>query len=625
MMDNLRAAANNVVLKIILALIIGSFVLTGVGSYLVSGSGDYAAKVNGQEISRAQLEQSVQNERSRQQEMLGENFSALAGNDGYMKQMRNQVLSQLIDEVLLDQYAHKLGLSISDEQVKQAIFAVPAFQTNNRFDNEKYLAQVRRLGLTADAYAQLLRKQLITQQLIHGLGNTDFLLPKEIDNLISMAAQDRTIRTATINIADRAKTQTVTDEEIQNFYNQNKSRYLAPEQFKVSYIMLDAAAIMDKTTVDDAAVTQYYDQHKSDFSQPERKRYSVIQVKSESDANAVLDKLKKGADFATLAKKESTDVISRLKGGDLGWMDADSTVDELKQANLTKKGQLSGVIKSSVGYLIVRLDDIQPQRIKPLNDVRDEVVAKVKREKALDAYYALQQKVSDAATNDNESLASAEQVSGTKAISTGWFTRDKPPAALNFQPVTQAIFGGSLLGENGAPGNNSDVITVDGDRAFVLRITDHKAETTQPLDQVHDLVVQTLKRQKAEQQARVEAEKILVDLKQGKDDSLKAASLSFSEPRTMSSVAQNDVMAESVFSLPHPQKDKPSYGIAQDQAGNIVLVALDSVKPHTLEEQQKTQFVSQLEQGAVGTLFDSLISSLRSKATIKLGRVVQEQ
>ena len=82
MMDNLRAAANNVVLKIILALIILSFILTGVGNYLIGGSGDYAAKVNGQVIERAQLEQAFQSERSRMQQQLGHQFSALAGKGG---------------------------------------------------------------------------------------------------------------------------------------------------------------------------------------------------------------------------------------------------------------------------------------------------------------------------------------------------------------------------------------------------------------------------------------------------------------------------------------------------------------------------------------------------------------
>ncbi len=625
MMDNLRAAANNVVLKIILGLIVASFVLTGVGDYLIGGSKDYAAKVNGQEIGRAQFEQAVQNERSRMQEQLGENFSVLAGNDGYMQQMRQQVLSQLIDEALIDQYARKLGLSISDAQIKQAIFAVPAFQTNNQFDNEKYLDQVRRLGLTPDRYAELLRKQLITQQLIQGLGATQFSLPKEIDSLVAQAAQDRVVRTATIDVAAIAKTLNVTDEEIKGYYDSNKGRFIDPEAFKVSYLLLDAARVMDSVKITDADIAAFYEKNKQEFTQPERKRFSVIQLKTEADARAVLDELKNGANFAALAKEKSQDVVSRRNGGDMGWMDANATVDELQQAKLTEKGQLSEPVKSSVGYLIVRLDDIQAAQVKPLSAVRDDIAVRAKREKALDEFFALQRKVSEAASNDNESLASAEEAAGQKATETAWFSHDQVPAELNFPQVTQAIFGGTLLGDGGAPGSNSDVISVDGDRAIVLRITDHRAETPRPLEQVRDEIVQVLKVQKAQQQANLQAEKILVDLKQGKEDSLKAANLSFGAPETLSSVSQGNVLAESVFALPVPQQDKVSYGVARDQAGNVVLVALDSVKPHTITDEQKAQFTSQVEQSAVTTLFDTLVSSLRTEATIKLGAAAQEQ
>ncbi|MGX8941520.1 peptidylprolyl isomerase [Symbiopectobacterium sp. Eva_TO] len=625
MMDNLRAAANNVVLKIILGLIVASFVLTGVGYYLIGGSKDYAAKVNGQEIGRAQFEQAVQNERSRMQEQLGENFSVLAGNDGYMQQMRQQVLSQLIDEALIDQYARKLGLNISDAQIKHAIFAVPAFQTNNQFDNEKYLDQVRRLGLTPDRYAELLRKQLVTQQLIQGLGATQFSLPKEIDSLVAQAAQDRVVRTATIDVAAIAKTLNVTDEEVKGYYDSNKGRFIDPEAFKVSYLLLDAARVMNSVKITDADIAAFYEKNKQEFTQPERKRFSVIQLKTEADARTVLDELKNGADFAALAKEKSQDVVSRRNGGDLGWMDANATVDELKQANLTEKGQLSEPVKSSVGYLIVRLDDIQAAQVKPLSAVRDDIAVRAKREKALDEFFALQRKISEAASNDNESLASAEEVAGQKATETAWFSHDQVPAELNFPQVTQAIFGGTLLGDNGALGSNSDVIGVDGDRAIVLRITDHRAETPRPLDQVRDEIVQVLKVQKAQQQANLQAEKILVDLKQGKDDSLKAANLSFGAPETLSSVSQGNVLAESVFALPVPQQDKVSYGVTRDQAGNVVLVALDGVKPHAITDEQKAQFTSQVEQSAVTTLFDTLVSSLRTEATIKLGATAQEQ
>lgn len=127
----------------------------------------------------------------------------------------------------------------------------------------------------------------------------------------------------------------------------------------------------------------------------------------------------------------------------MGWLEPETTADELKQANLTEKGQLSDVVKSSVGYLIVRLNDIKPAQVKPLSEVHDALAKQVKQEKAVDAYYALQQKVSEAATSDNESLASAEDAAGAKAKQTGWFTRNAVPTEVNFKPVVQAIFEGA--------------------------------------------------------------------------------------------------------------------------------------------------------------------------------------
>ncbi|BAE73950.1 Peptidyl-prolyl cis-trans isomerase D [Sodalis glossinidius str. 'morsitans'] len=617
MMDNLRAAANHVVLKIILGLIAFSFVLTGVGNYLIGGDGDYAAKVNGQQISRSQLEQAVQNERNRQQEAMGEQFSQLAANEGYMRQ---QVLSQLIDETLLDQYADKLGLAISDDQIKQAIFAILAFRTEDKFDNAKFRSLIGNMGLSPDQYATLMRKQLLTQQLIQGIGGTGFLLPAETDRLLEVAVQTREARLAMFAIAALAAKQTASDDEIQASYNAYKNQYLSPEAFKVSYIPMDAETMQTKTTVDEQEIQAWYDQHHDQFTVPGRKRYSIIQSKSENDANDWLKQLQQGADFASLAKAHSTDVVSAKNGGDIGWMSDSDTLDELKQANLSQKGQLSGVIKSSVGFLIIRLDDMQPAQVSPLSAVHDEVAAKVKQEKAIDAYYALQQKVSDAASNDNETLASAETAAGIKAQQTDWFSHDDVPAALNYDAVKQVLFQGSLLG------SNSDVITVDGNRSFVIRIAEHRPERVQPLEDVRARVEQEVKRQKALEQARVDAEKALVALKQDKGtEALQAAGLSFSAPQQFDSANQGDPLAQTVFTLPQPPHGKSSYGMASNAQGDIVLIALDSVTPRTLEEQQRKQFVDQLNQGMTGVAFDALLENLRAEAKIKMGAAAQMQ
>ncbi|NIY48413.1 peptidylprolyl isomerase [Cedecea colo] len=623
MMDNLRAAANHVVLKIILGLIIVSFILTGVGNYLIGGSANYAAKVNDQEIGRGQFENAVASERNRQQQQLGEQFSALASSEGYMKQMRQQVLSRMIDEALMDQYAKHLGLGISDEQIKQAIFKEPAFQNNGKFDNARYKAIISNMGMTADQYAQALRNQLTTQQLISAVVGTDFMLTGETDELAALVAQERLVREATIDVNALAAKQDVSEQEITSSYEQNKNSYVAPEQFKVSYIKLDAASMPETAT--DADIQSYYDQHQDEFTQPQRNRYSVIQTKTEAEAKAVLEELNKGGDFAALAKEKSADIISARNGGDMGWLEPGTTPDELKNAGLKEKGQLSGVIKSSVGFLVVRLDDVQPAQTKPLAEVHDAIAAKVKQDKALDAYYALQQKVSDAASNDNESLAGAEQVAGVKAVETGWFGHDNLPAELNFKPVSDAIFNGGLVGENGAPGSNSDIITVDGDRAFVLRVSEHKAEAVKPLAEVREQVSAQVKHRKAEQQAKLQADKLLTELKQGKGDAaMQAAGLSFGAAKTLTRTGQ-DPVSQAAFTLPLPAKDKPGYGVANDMQGNVVLLALDEVKAGTMPAEQKKAMVQGITQNNAQIAFEALMTNLRKEAKIKTGDIVDQQ
>ncbi len=623
MMDSLRTAANSLVLKIIFGIIIVSFILTGVSGYLIGGSANYAAKVNDQEISRGQFENAFAGERNRMQQQLGDQFSELAANEGYMKNLRQQTLNRLIDEALLDQYAREIGLSISDDQVKKAIFSTPAFQNNGKFDNTRYNAIVNQMGMTPDQYAQALRNQLTTQQLINAVVGTDFMLKGEADELATLVSQQRVVREATFDVNALAAKQQASDEEVKSYYEQNKNNFTSPEQFRVSYIKLDAAAMQENAT--DAEIQTYYDQHQDQFTQPQRNRYSVIQTKTEADAKAALDELNKGTDFATVAKEKSTDIISAKNGGDMGWLEEGTTPDELKNAGLKEKGQLSGVIKSSVGFLVVRLDDITPATTKPLADVRDDIAAKVKQEKALDGFYALQQKVSDAASNDNESLAGAEQAAGAKAVTTGWFSHDNLPEELNFKPVADAIFGGGLVGENGTPGSNSDIITVDGDRAFVLRVSDHKPEAIKPLDEVKDQITALVKHNKAVQQAKLDAEKLLAELKAGKgDEALKTAGLSFGEAKTLSRTGQ-DPISQAAFGLSLPAKDKPSFGIANDMQGNVVVLALYEVKAGTMPEAQKKAMVQGITQNNAQITFEALMSNLRKDAKIKLGDIMTQQ
>jgi len=439
---------------------------------------------------------------------------------------------------------------------------------------------------------------------------------------VDLVAQKRDIQTATLDVNALAAKQTVNDDEINQYYQQHKSSFMAPEQFRVSYIKLDAASMQENAS--DADIQAWYDQHKADYTQPQRDRYSVIQTKTEADADAILAQLKGGADFAELAKTKSIDPISSRKGGDMGWLEPSTTPDELKNAGLKEKGQLSGVIKSSVGFLIARLDDIKPEQVKPLAEVRDEIADAVKQDKAQAEFYKLQQKVSEAASNDNESLAGAEQASGMKATETGWFSRDDEPKDLDFDAVKQAIFNGGLVGQNGAPGNNSDIINVDGDRAFVLRISAHKPEAVEPLDKVKAQITETIKHDKATQQAKAQADKLLAELKAGQPDVLKAAGLTLSASKTVDRNTQ-DPVAQAAFNLPEPADNKPSWGVGEDMQGNVVLIAVNKVTTGSLPQAQIDEMVKGVTQNNAQLTFEALLQNLRKAAKIKYGAAAQMQ
>jgi len=622
MMDNLRSASNHVVLKIILGIIIISFVLTGVSNYLIGGNHDYAAKINGETISRAQFENAYNNERARQQQQLGDQYAQLAGNEQFMQQLRQQALSQLVDQTLLQQYVHSLNLAVTDEQIKQAIFAVPQFQTNGHFDNALYNSVLSSVNYTPDSYAASLRKSLANQQLAQAIGNTDFVLSSEANRIADLVSQQRQIRQATLNVDALAAQQKVNDDEIKGYYASHQDAFRLPEQFKVSYIELDAKAMQKAPT--EQAIQAWYDNHKADYTQQARQRYSVIQVKTQQQADDLLKQLQQGANFADIARQHSQDSVSAKQGGDLGWMERDSVPDELSAAKLTEKGALSGVIKSSVGYLIVRLDDVQPEQQQALAAVHQAVAEKVQQDTAISQFYALQQKVNDAASNDNDSLAAAEQVAGTKAVETSWFSQQSVPDALNFDPVKEVIFNGSLLGEQGTPGSNSSIITVEGDRAFVVRISAHEPAKVKPQSEVTAEITTAIKHDKAVAAAKSQAESIVTELRQGKQTRFTQAGLQFGAAQTLQR-NQQSALSETVFGLTPPQGTTPSYGFTQDNNGNVAIIALDKVITGDMPAAQKAQMVKGLTDNNAQLAFTALLEQLRQEAKIKYGDAVQMQ
>ncbi|EKT53517.1 peptidylprolyl isomerase [Providencia sneebia] len=618
MMDNLRTKANSPFIKVLLAIIILSFVLTGVAGYVIGGSSNDAAQVNGQSISREQLQQAFSQERQSLQNYLGDKFSEVAGNEESMRLLRQQALDNLINSELINQYANELNLSASDKQIEQAIFAMPIFQTDGQFDSEKYKRILNQYNVNADNFAAQIRGDLVRTQLAKAFTGTEFALPSEVKQYAELFLQEREIRTATLSLANVEAKQSATDEEIKAYYDMHQNSFVSPEKVQVSYVVMDAAT-MPEQVVTDEELKAYYDQNLKNYTQAEQKHYSMIQVASEKEAQAIADELKKGADFEVLAAEKSTDKFSASNKGVIGWMEAISTPAEIVNANLSEKGQISAPVEYGTNFVIFRLDDIKPENIKPFDSVKNDLKATLTQEKNVKQFYDLQQKVSEAATNDNESLASVEEVSGLKIMTTGWFDKNNPPAELNFPAVINEIFSERLVDQNGSTSVNSDVINVEGDRAFVVRVTQHEPEKIEPLDTVKSDIETLVKKQKANTELKAEGDKLLAALKAGEGDAaLVAAGTQFTASETVSRAMPQTPIISAAMAMPKPEAGKVTYIAARDAQDNLVLIQLDKVTPGKATEEELATLTKEYKGMMEAAINEALMLNLRNNAKVEV-------
>ncbi|SCK25142.1 peptidylprolyl isomerase [Vogesella sp. LIG4] len=131
--------------------------------------------------------------------------------------------------------------------------------------------------------------------------------------------------------------------------------------------------------VTEAQIKAEYDKAKAEF--PEKKSYHArhILVKTEAEAKAVLEALKKGKPFNQLAKEKSIDPGSKNTGGDLGWQDPATFVPEFSGAMVKlAKGQVTAVpVKTQFGYHIIKLDDVKVEAAPPLEQLRPQLEQRV--------------------------------------------------------------------------------------------------------------------------------------------------------------------------------------------------------------------------------------------------------
>ncbi|HBO37388.1 MAG TPA: peptidylprolyl isomerase [Pasteurellaceae bacterium] len=620
-MEKLSGASSSILWKIIFALITISFVLSGVAGYMLTRTDTSAVKINGEDISQQVFQQQYNDEYQRASQELGAKFSALADTPEFTRGLRMRVLNRLIDQELLRQYASELNLAVGDSQVKQQIVSSPIFQVDGKFDNGTYQQVLRNNNMTPDAYAEYVREGLRLSQLQAGLADTEFLVPVLQDEFVNLLFQQRKVRLSNLSLEEEMKKQTVTEQEIQDYYNANKAAFVMPETVKVQYIDLTQADVEKSVKVTDVEVAQYYQDHKEQFSSKGQQHLAHIEFATEKEAQDAHLALQGGADFAELAKTKSLDKPSAANGGDLGWVSAGDLPQAFEQAAaVLNVGQYSQPVQVDKRFHIVKLLDAKASTILPFETVKAQITEQIRRDLLNNRFYSVEKQVAEKAFEDQSSLKAAAEVAGVEVKETDYFPRTGVPDALNFPAVAMTIFDSEIS----QGGTNSEPMNVAEQHSIVVRVVDHKAESTRSLAEAKAEIEKDLKHKKAEAATLAQAEQYVKELRESEQPSVQ---VEFGEAQTWVYVEGRDpALNDVIFALPKPS-DKPVYHAAKSNNGDVVIIALDSVEEGKPTEQERQQLDLQVAQAQQINLQNNLLKSLRARAKIEINDefVQQEQ
>ncbi len=622
MLEKIREGSQGVIAKSILVLVILSFAFTGVSSYLGSSSEPTVATVNGDEISKSALEQAYQSEQARLEQQLGDMYNALASNENYMASVRQSVLDRLIADKLIDQTAVELGLTVSDAQIKSAILNEPAFQTDGKFDNDRYLALIRQLGYTAASFREMMRSDMTRRQLVASLVGSEFVLPGEAEQIAKIQQQTRDIRYHVIDSTPFLEQVSVSDSEANDDYQANQNQFVRPETLSLNYVELNADDMAASVEVSEDEAQAYYDEHKAQYLQSEKRLAAHILIngsdnEAKAKAEAIYAKLQAGEDFAELAQSSSEDTFSGEKGGELDWFEKGVMEPAFDDALFAlDKGQYSSVVQSSSGFHIIKLVDLQPELIAPFVDVKENIMARLKTKHAVDEFYSLQQRLSDVSYEVPDTLTEAAKEVGTTVKTTPVFSRDNAPAPFNTPEVMKAAFSNNVLFD----GMNSDVIELGPNHVLVIRINTHNEAGTLPFDDVKSAIVARLKQDKANELAREQAQKLMKAIQSGDTST---------ELTTVAQLARTEQSVDSAIvakAFKMPQSTSEPVVDTAALANGYAVVVLDKVNAaETVEEGLLEGLKQRLNSQYSENSYRALVSLLKANSKVEYTAVATEE
>lgn len=628
MLQTIRDRVTGKFAVLILVLIALPFVFFGINSDLI-GVG-FAAKVNGEEISAFQFENAYQN----QLLALAEQGTEIPAE--FRELVREGVLDRMIREELLRQYLIEAGYTVSDQIIADIIQADPTWAVDGQFSREAYDQWLELRAIDHAAFEEAQRRTLAQDQLQRGVAATAFVTPSEYRRYLNLYGERRLVSLAEMNLAEMTASIEVSDEDIQAYYDARPDDFQSPESVDVTYVELNREQIAESVEVAEDELRQLYEDTKGNYLQDEQRqaRHILIlfgddEAAAEEQATALTARVQAGEPFEDLARQYSDDTSTSERGGDLGLLLQTQLPEALGEAVFAlEAGGVTGPVRTDFGFHVVRLDDIQAGGALPLEQVRNDLLRELRRDRAEANYSRLEDALSDALF-DAPDMAALAEASGLELKVIEGYARSGGGAFGSNQAAIDAVFDPTVLEDR----ELSDIVELDANRAIVVGVSEYYPASRQPLDAVRASIESAIKNERAFTAANDRVTSIQAALADGaslEDATAEMTEVSVSSQtlsRQTTDVSPRVVAAVFQEKKPAPGESRVGTVVTGDQRYVVYsLVGVAPGRPESIPLEERDQGKLQLAMQSGSQDFASLIINLETGANIvKSEDVLQQQ
>jgi peptidyl-prolyl cis-trans isomerase D len=439
-------------------------------------------------------------------------------------ELRRQSLEGVVREHVMLAAVDKLHLSVSDARLEQSFKSDPQFAFLRNPDGSVNKELLSAQGMSSDLFAQRLRQDLSTRQVMLGVGGTVLAPASSASAALDAMFQQREVQVQRFDTKDYVAKVTPTDADVEKYYKDpaNAREFQAPEQASVEYVLFDLDTMKKSVAVSDDDLRKLYAADEKRFTAPEERRASHIMIKAEPDrakakakAEALLAEIKKNpASFADLARKNSQDPISAEKGGDtdlfVGRNDTDKPYEDALFA--LKKGEVSNVVETKDGFFVIQLTDVRGGQKRSFDEVRAELDAEQRKRVATEQYSKQAEDFSNFVEQPTDSLKPAADKFKLELRTASNVARAPAPGASG--PFAHSKFLDALFStESIRNKRNTYAIEVGPSQLVSGRLLQYQPARTLPLADVAAKVRERVVAQQAAALARKDGEARLAELR----------------------------------------------------------------------------------------------------------------